>query len=112
MTGQPPDIPDDLKAPAKIPVSSQPSLLDLLGKPIPPVPASPRRRRAPRALLGAAAVLFVAFLSSVAFHGTPIAADLLGLASTCVILAGFIAFSNRMSDRRRTQDQPPGGEPS
>jgi hypothetical protein len=57
-------------------------------------------------------VLFVAFLSSVAFHGTPIAADLLGLASSCVILAGLIAFSNRMSDRRRMQDQPPGEEPS
>jgi hypothetical protein len=112
MTGQPPDIPDDLKAPVKIPASTQPSLLDLLGKPVPPVPASPRRRRAPRALLGAAAVLFVAFLSSVAFHGTPIAADLLGLASFCAILAGFIAVSNRMSDRRRTQDQPPGDEPS
>jgi hypothetical protein len=100
MTGKPPDIHDKLKAPAKIPVSRQPSLLDLL-KPVPPVPPSPRRRRAPRALLGAAAVLFVAFLSSVAFHGTPIAADLLELAVSCLILAGLIAFSNRMSDRRR-----------
>ncbi|MDX6494098.1 MAG: hypothetical protein QOE17_84 [Gaiellales bacterium] len=111
MTGHHPDIPDELKAPARIPASTQRSLLDLLGKPIPPVPASPRRRRAPRALLGAAAVLFVAFLSSVVFHGTPIAADLLGLAVSCVIIAGLITFSNRMSDRRSTQDQPPGGKP-